>query len=1171
MRLKHIKLAGFKSFVDPITAKVPADLVGIVGPNGCGKSNIIDAIRWVMGESSAKTLRGESMDDVIFNGSSARKPVGKASVALLFDNSDGKAPGAWGKYKEIEIRRELVRDGTSSYFINKTRCRRRDIQDIFLGTGLGPRSYSIIEQGMVGRIVESKPEDLRTLIEEAAGISKYRERRRETGNRIAHTRANLERVEDIMSELAIQLRRLKRQSNDAERYKEFRAEERSLKSCLAGLRALEMNYKKQLSEAEIARLQTELDGQVAEQRRVENSIEALRTQSSDDGEVLNTTQAKYYESGAEISSIEQTMKHIRDKQASDQDELSRLESSKHRLLSLQQEDTDKVQEVRKRLIKLEPNRAAVTQEYQGAESMLSDVESSYQELQLQWDLFGSEAQQPERIRDVESENIKRTGQELERLKESNQKFAQEKKNYHKVVTETGLDQLQVEMEDSDKSLQNLQSNLLKANEDLRELRAQHETDQDKHNQAARSVESLRARLQSLQEIQASSLNSDDDEITHTLDGLGLAPTGVVANQLSVQAGWEIALDSLLGDRLSAITVDHLGLRANEVPENLDICLVGDGLPDELLSDTKDARGFAKLLDYIDSGKEYVSEWLVGVYAAEGLAQAMQWREDLSRGECIISKDGTLLGRNWLLVRKGVGAEQSILARSAEIDSLKYDVEARSEKLSTEVASLGQTKERINKLQHNRNEFEQLFQSASQVRTDIHNRFGEAQAKSSNAREQLERVSADLVRISEQTSTAETALLESRQKLLVAESRTSELQSKKEDLISRKEQAFTVLSNTRGELNSMRDRKQSVELEYQGLDASRNSLQQNLQRLTEQLLEIEQRTQVLNSSVDQNLPDDSGQKHRLETLMKQRLETEKELAQCRDRVTGHENSIREFDKDRMRFGQLIESARERLDQARLSKQELSVRLTTIVESAEYNETVLHELEVMDKRPNYSELESTLTKLLTRIERIGPVNLVAIEEYKEGVERKEYLGSQCADLTESLQTLESVIAKIDRETRTLFKETFDDLNSRFQVMFPRLFGGGKASLEMTGVDLLSTGVTVMARPPGKRNSTIHLLSGGEKALTAVALLFGFFELNPAPFCVLDEVDAPLDDANVERYVGILKSLSEKTQILFISHNKITMEAANVLVGVTMNEPGVSRMVSVDIEQAVQMAAV
>lgn len=1170
MRLKHIKLAGFKSFVDPITAKVPADLVGIVGPNGCGKSNVIDAIRWVMGESSAKTLRGESMDDVIFNGSSARKPVGKASVALLFDNSDGKAPGAWGKYKDIEIRRELVRDGGSSYFINKTRCRRRDIQDIFLGTGLGPRSYSIIEQGMVGRIVESKPEELRTLIEEAAGISKYRERRRETGNRIAHTRANLERVEDIMSELKTQLRRLKRQSNDAERYKEFRAEERSLKSKLAALRALELTDKEELRDVEIARLQTELDGNLAEQRRVESGIEGLRTESSDAGEKLNAIQARYYESGAEIASIEQSIKHARDKQASDQDELTRLANSKQRLLSLQKEDSDQLKQIVERLAELEPNRVAVGAEYQGVESMLSDVESNYQELQLQWDLFGSEAQQPERIRDVESENIKRTAQEIERLQESSVKLAAEKESYQHVVADTGLENLQNEMEVSDKSLEDLQSNLQNANQTLEQLRAQQESGQEEYNKAARNVESLRARLQSLQEIQASSLKEDDSQVSLTLDGLGIKSTGVVANQLKVRPGWEVALDSLLGDRLSAITVDHLGLSADEVPEDLDVCLV-DGMAKSEKNPGDVEKNFPKLLDYIESGQKYVADWLFGVYAAEGLAQAMQWRDELSAGECIISKDGTLLGRNWLLVRKGSGADQSILARSAEITSLQQDVETRSQSLSKETLALEQTKERINELKLSRSELEQLFQSASKVSNELHNRFGEAQAKSSNAREQLERVSAEMTRNSDQISAAEISLKDSQSKLKIAESHTSELQTKKEDLISRKEQAFAVLSTTRGELSSMRDRKQSVELEYQGLDANRNSLQQNLQRLTEQLVELEQRAAVLNSSVDQKAPDDSSQKQRLESLIEQRLETEKELAQCRDQVTGYENKIREHDKDRMRFGQLTDGVRERLDQARLAKQELSVRLTTIVESSEYVDEVLLELKAMDVRPDYSELETTLSKLLARIERIGPVNLVAIDEYKEGVERKEYLDSQCVDLTESLQTLESVIAKIDRETRSLFKETFDDLNSRFQIMFPRLFGGGKASLEMTGVDLLTTGVTVMARPPGKRNSTIHLLSGGEKALTAVALLFGFFELNPAPFCVLDEVDAPLDDANVERYAGILKSLSEKTQILFISHNKITMEAANVLVGVTMNEPGVSRMVSVDVEQAVKMAAV
>jgi chromosome segregation protein len=1170
MRLKHIKLAGFKSFVDPITAKVPADLVGIVGPNGCGKSNIIDAIRWVMGESSAKTLRGDSMDDVIFNGSSTRKPVGKASVALLFDNNDGKVPGIWGQYKELEIRRELVRDGGSTYFINKTRCRRRDIQDIFLGTGLGPRSYSIIEQGMVGRIVESKPEDLRALIEEAAGISKYRERRRETGNRISHTRANLERVEDIMSELATQLRRLKRQANDAERYKEFKAEQRQLKARIIGLRVLELSEGGARKDGELARLQTEMDAQVAEQRNVETRIEALRKESDGAGEVLNATQAKFYELGAEISSIEQTIQHAREKKVSDQQEQTRLSESLQRLRSLQKEDTTQLQQTGNRLSELAPHRTLVTEEYQGAESMLSKVESSYQDLQLQWDLFGSEAQQPERVRDVEAENIKRTGQGLARLVDKQHTLTLEKEVYGKVIADTGLDKLRSETQTADELFESLQAGLANTNERLNNLRVEHESELQRHNNGARDLESLRARLLSLQEIQSSALKDDDQTISRALEGLSVKRTGSVAEKLSVRSGWEMALDSLLGDRLTAVTVDRLGISADQVSADLDICLI-DGSANLAAKESSQPSGKPRLLDYIDSGREYLVDWLSGVYAAQTLGEALQWREDLGLGECIVSKDGALIGRNWLLIRKGGSAEQSVLVRSAEITSLQSDVNKHSAIFEGEAIAIEGLKEKISADEEERKNIEQDFQSASQTRTDLHNRFAEAQAKSGNAQEQLERVSAELLGIIEQKTNSEAQLTESQRKLSEAESRTTELESRREDLITRKEQAFAELSDTRGQLNSMRDRKQSVELEYQGLEAKQNALQQNLQRLNDQVIEIEARSNVLNSSVDVALPDDGAQKARLDSLMKDRLLTEKQLAECRDQVTGYENQIRDCDKERIRFAQNSEGVREKLDDARMAKQELSVRLNTLVESAEYDAEISAGLNELAQLPVQSDVEQTLDKLSARIERIGPVNLVAIDEYKEGTERKEYLDSQCADLTESLQTLESVIAKIDRETRALFKETFDDLNERFQIMFPRLFGGGKASLEMTGVDLLTTGVTVMARPPGKRNSTIHLLSGGEKALTAVALLFGFFELNPAPFCVLDEVDAPLDDANVDRYVNVLRSLSSKTQILFISHNKITMEAANVLVGVTMNEPGVSRMVSVDVERAVEMAAV
>ena len=1048
----------------------------------------------------------------------------------------------------------------------ETKCRRRDIQDIFLGTGLGPRSYSIIEQGMVGRIVESRPEDLRILIEEAAGISKYRERRRETENRISHTRANLERVEDLMAELKTQLRRLKRQANDAKRYKDLRAEERELKSTIAVLQWLALSRLSGERDAGVAKLQTEMEGELAGQRKVETAIESLRVKSANAAEEMNTVQARYYELGAEISSIEQAMAHAREKHATDKEELGRVDVTLQRLGELQTNDMAQLQQAEARVRELEPDIEAVSEEYIGAESMLSKIESSYQDLQMQWDMFGSEAQQPERVKEVEQQNIKRTLTELERLRERNEHLLAQQGEFQSQLDETGLERARADMVAADQQFERLQAQLAALNEQLSGLRQAREKDSVQHNQATTSLEKLRARLHSLEEIQLSALAGDEQTVEPLLQRNGMHKTGVLVDQIRVAVGWEAALDALLGERLSAVTVSRLDLDASSLGEKTDVCLIEPGAQ----SPRQDGK-FPAIISKVEQGADLIGEWLNGIYAAEHLPQALSWRSQLDHGEIIICRDGTVLGRNWIEVRSGGGAEQSVMVRSSEIDALKSQIESEEVSHQASATALEEQKQQIRQTEQQRDELDRQFQQAAQSRTELHNAFGQVQARTAHASEQLQRVTQELDAVLQGTTDAEQQIVQSRNKLQEAEKRTIEFAGQREQLITLKEQAYEELSSKRGQLNTVRERKQSVEMEFQRLDSSRNALTQNLQRLAEQINELEQRKEVLGNSLKDGVPDDTDQKQRLQSLMGTRLVSEKELAARRDTVTGIENEIREQDKQRMAAGNKVEAARQALDKARFEKQELDLKRDAIRESDEFSAEILAQIENAETQLVEEDLQQKLSRLSMRIERIGPVNLVAIEEFKEASERKEYLDSQCADLVESLETLEGVISKIDRETRALFKQTFDALNERFQAMFPRLFGGGKASLEMTGSDLLTTGVTVMARPPGKRNSTIHLLSGGEKALTAVSLLFGFFELNPAPFCVLDEVDAPLDDANVERYAGILKNLSEKTQILFVTHNKITMESADVLVGVTMNEPGVSRTVSVDVQQAVEMAAV
>jgi len=1175
MRLKHIKLSGFKSFVDTTKVSVPNNLIGIVGPNGCGKSNVIDAIRWVMGESSAKTLRGDSMEDVIFNGSAVRKPVNKAYVELVFDNSDGKAPGSYAAYAEIAIRRELSRDSGSKYFINKVRCRRKDIHDIFLGTGLGPRSYSIIEQGMVGRIVESKPEDLRVLIEEAAGISKYKERRRETENRIRHTRENLSRVEDIVGELETQLRRLKRQANEAERYKNLKQTQRDCDEQLKTVIWSELHNQVKSKDVELERLQTEFESQVAEQRDVESQIEVMRQGQTELSDVLNEVQAQYYSIGGEIAQIEQSIEHTRVTRQQQNEEFQRLAQSEREASQHLELDQTRLSEAEHMVVELEPMVEVLAEAYEESRMRFEQAEQTYQQWQQEWEQLNRDAADPERERDVQSARIEQQDRQIHSFVQRGDQLRTTLKEIDAKVNLDEINELKESVEAIDEQCLMLEESLQDKDESIVELRSKLEEQRERHNLVRHKLQDDSAQLNSLKSLQAAALGDDNKEVNKWLQMRGIKDNDRVASHLQVKKGWELAVDTVLSQQLNAISVEKLDEYSADMQDFKQgrvwlfdhSSFDNNSAPVQELAKTQD---LVNLADKVSSNQVQVEGWFYGVYAMDNISDALESRHQLASNESIVTRDGCWIGPNWAMFGE-TNTQGGVLQREAQIEKLTSSVALASNDLEEIKRQSEQTKSTLKELEAEREKSRSEFRNKSHQRSDLHNQLSGIEARSAELLAQRETLVIEQTSVSEQLAQAQDEVSAAQQRMEEAKEMAANFESRREQLNAQREPLSDELERARHQERSARDERQAKQIDFERFQSSVSSLNESITRLTAQLEnQLARRNELASILEDGDDPSDVL-REQLQVLLESRIEVEAQLSKARNDLTDFENKMKNADQERMNFDRKSQSVRDTLEGIRVSRQELLVRRNTLSEQLEKDEEQMLLLQqALPEDLSLDDLNQQLADVARKLERIGAVNLMAIDEYEECSERKVYLDKQNADLVEAMATLESAIAKIDKETRSRFKETFDTINEGFKAFFPKLFGGGSAYLELTGNDMLDTGVGVMARPPGKRNSTIHLLSGGEKALTAVSLLFSFFELNPAPFCVLDEVDAPMDDANVERYANVLKQLGEKTQLLFITHNKITMEVADVLVGVTMAEPGVSRLVAVDIAEAAAMVS-
>ena len=1160
MRLKSIKLAGFKSFVDPTTVSFPSNMAAVVGPNGCGKSNIIDAVRWVMGESSAKNLRGESMTDVIFNGSNTRKPVTQASIELIFDNSDGTLTGEYAAFAEISIRRRVTRDAQNTYFLNGVKCRRRDITDIFLGTGLGPRSYSIIEQGMISKLIEAKPEELRNFIEEAAGISKYKERRRETENRIRRTHENLARLTDLREELERQLERLHRQAQSAEKYQEYKAEERQLRAQLSALRWQALNAQVGQREQVIGGQEVSFEALNAEQRNADASIERLRDGHHELSERFNLVQGRFYSVGGDIARVEQSIQHGQQRLRQLQDDLREAEQARLETESHLGHDRTLLATLGEELAMLEPEQDIAGAAAEEAAAQLEEAETAMQAWQEQWERFNQQSTEPRRAAEVQQSRIQQLEQSLERLAERRRRLDEERASLagdpedaelselseQLALGELGLEELAMAQEQSDQQLEQLREQIQQANRG------------EQHAQG--ELQRLNGRIASLEALQQAAMDPGKG-VSEWLQKQGLDQRPRLADGLRVEPGWELAVETVLGADLHAVLLERF--------DDLDMSGFEQG-DLRLVSSQRAARSVSgSLLDKVTATSD-LSPWLGRVRPVEDLDQALAERASLADDESLISRDGYWVSRHFLRVRRAGEAESGLLARGQELERLQAERDEGE-------AALDLLAEQLLQLREAQREWEERREQQRRQHQDLSRQQGELNARRSASRAKLEqltlrrqRLDEELVELSEQRAQETEQLGEARLHLQDALDAMALATEQREALLASRDGIREQLDRIRQEARQHKDHAHQLAVRVGSLKAQHDSTRQALERLEQQFERALERREQLSLNLDEGQAPLEELRMKLEELLERRMGVEDELKQARLALEDADRELREAEKRRTQAEQQAQLLRGQLEQQRMEWQALTVRRKALQDQLHEDGFDLHGvIGTLPADANESEWEAELERLGARIQRLGPINLAAIDEYQQQSERKRYLDAQNDDLTEALDTLENVIRKIDKETRNRFKETFDQINSGLQALFPKVFGGGNAYLELTGEDLLDTGVAIMARPPGKKNSTIHLLSGGEKALTALALVFAIFQLNPAPFCMLDEVDAPLDDANVGRYARLVKEMSEKVQFIYITHNKIAMEMADQLMGVTMHEPGCSRLVAVDVEQAVALA--
>ena len=1171
MRLSQIKLAGFKSFVDPTHISLPGQIVGVVGPNGCGKSNVIDALRWVLGESKASALRGETMQDVIFNGSSQRKPVSRASVELIFDNSLGKAGGQWSSYAEISIKRVLQRDGDSTYHINNQHVRRKDITDIFLGTGVGARAYAIIEQGMISRIIEAKPEELRVFLEEAAGVSKYRDRRRETELRMGDTRDNLLRVSDILQELEKQLVHLGAQAEVAKQYRALEKERDTTQHLFWLVKKREAEAQRAKFIQSIEKNRIELEAETARLRDVESQLETARSGHYQLSDALHAKQGELYTANAEIARLEQHIKHVADQRQRMTQQLANTEKQ----IEQQQQQRQGVNSLLEHWQRQQEGAGAKVAEAERlAQSEVLNLPQAEEEARVAQERHNElqreqlQLQQQLQLAETQREHLQRNIQQLDSRRS---RLLLEKDNLP--VADVGaLQQAQQQVDELEKERAGQVEKLAHLQEQLPVADTRRANQRDSLQQQERILAQTEARLHALQQLQKQ-IDSDKNLNAwlqkHHLDNLPR-----LWQAIRIDSGWEDALEAVLRERLNALALPSLDAAVgwSEVPP-AKLALfseLGTSAPSGDGHDNGGPAGLKPLLDYVQcedmQALPAMRDWLSQVYAVADVAQGYELRAKLPAGGWFVTPQGHLIGAHSVLFHAPDSQLHGVLARQREIEKLELELVEQNRNVEYSGQQVTEAEQHYQSIE---TQIAPLRTAGNELQQRLHGmqmnilKLNQANERNAERAAQIER---------EMQEVADLLGTEQRQQLGVDE-QMEVLREQISASYARVDEAQRHANAKDIEVREQRSRAQQAQhalQEARFFDKTCTEkiadLQHNVQQITDALTQFEQNLTQLHADLSVN--EDETAQQQLQAALLERQNCEQALGEARNILENATVNLQKLEQDRLASEHKLNPLRDKLNELTLKEQESRLHFEQWSEQLQGvdEQALLPLLETGSNRPNA--LQTELNRLNSEIEALGAVNLAALEELQAANERKAYLDAQAKDLNEAMETLEDAIRRIDKESRELLMDTYNQVNTHLADMFPVLFAGGEARLILTGDEILDSGVQVMAQPPGKKNSSIHLLSGGEKALTAIALIFSLFQLNPAPFCLLDEVDAPLDDSNAERLCELIKKMAKHTQFVFISHNKITMELAQQLVGVTMQEKGVSKVVAVDIEEAMRL---
>lgn len=1168
MRLTSIKLSGFKSFAEPTHFQLPGQLVAVVGPNGCGKSNIIDAVRWVLGESRASELRGESMQDVIFSGTTSRKPASRASVELVFDNTDHRAGGQWNQYNEISVRRVLTRDGNSSYLINGQVVRRRDIQDVFLGTGLGPRAYAIIGQGTISRIIESRPEDLRLFLEEAAGVSKYKERRRETENRLNDTHENLTRVEDILRELNANLDKLERQAKVAQRYHELQKNSSLRQHQVWWLKQQAAQAEGQEIGLEIAQAQTRFEERMSELRKAESEIETVRQAHYAAGDAVNQAQGQLYEASASVGKLEAQIRFVVEGRNKAQQRLAEIQTQTDMWQQRQQQAGDELQDANVQLEQSQEQVALLEAQCEHEGEQTPELEEKLRVRQQEATAQRQAVLHVQQQIQMLSNEQGLLEEQLQNLQERRERLNAEKSQLN-LPDQNRLAQLSQQLDTAHEQYDVANAQFEELTEALPELAEKRQSEQMQlHQEQARQTE-INARIEVLTAFQEKV--QTDGKLQPWLQKHGLDSLTALWQKINVEAGWETALESALRERLAALEVGQLeilkGFVSDAPPVRLAFYTPGQvaapatGMPFPAMSE--------KVKTNDPALKALFADWLDGCWIAESLEQALSQREQLPKGHVFYIKTGHAVTRNSLSFYAADNEQAGMLARQQEIENLQKQQRAQQLIVEQINAAFIRAESTYQQSDRKHTELQQQVHAQQQALHQLEVQVLQLKQQTETTQARHGQLEGDLTEIEERSKTF-------KERKVASEARFEELdlalaneQEKQARLDEQVIDAERTLSQGREQDRALERRLQEAQFGVRTLNARIQELQRSTQSAQEQTESLAREKERVQEDLTQY--DDAAAQAGLQDALAVKTDCEKHLSDLRAEYDDIAGRLRASDELRMQISHELDPLREKATSLQLKAQASQIALeqyTQYLQEAQADVEAITQ-SLAEETRDLESLQQDMERLQQSINNLGAVNLAALEELDSARERKTFLDAQVEDLNEAITTLENAIRKIDAQTRERLSKTFETVNGHFGRMFPELFGGGRAQLVMTGEEILDCGVQVMAQPPGKRNSTIHLLSGGEKALTAIALVFAIFQLNPAPFCLLDEVDAPLDDANTERYAKLVSHMSSETQFLFISHNKITMEMAQQLVGVTMQEQGVSRIVAVDMDIAVSLA--